>query len=76
MSEHEVIMLRWWITMLMPVLNGFTLATEVMVHAGEERQIVEVSMEAMRLMMDKHTPEERHLLSEQLDLLCRLANES
>jgi len=75
MSDQEI-MFRWWIKMLMPVLNGFTLATEVMIRAGEERKIVEVSMEAMQGMMQSSTLEEKQLLSRQLDLLCRLANES
>jgi len=75
MKDQEI-MFRWWIKILMPVLNGFTLATEVMVRAGEERKIVEVSMEAMRHIMQSSTLEQKQLLSKQLDLLCSLANES
>jgi len=75
MSEQEN-MVRAWSMTLMPVLNGFTLATDVMVRAGEEKKIVEVSMEVMRLMMHSHPLERKQLLAKQLDLLCRLANES
>ncbi len=75
MSEQEN-MVRAWTMTLMPVLNGFTLATEVMVRAREEKKIVEVSIEVMRRMMHSYPLEQKQLLSSQLDLLCRLANES
>lgn len=75
MSEQEN-MVRAWSMTLMPVLTGYTLATAAMVLAGEEKKIIEVSMEVMREMMDGYTPEQKQLLSKQLDLLCRLANES
>ena len=75
MSEEEN-MVRAWTMTLMPVLNGYTLAIAAMVLAGEEKKIVEVSMEVMRDMMHSHTLEQKQLLSKQLDLLCRLANES
>ena len=77
MSEHED-MLRAWTIMLMSVLNGLTLAVAAMVLAGEEKRIVEVSMEVMRDMTDAYTPdtstERKRLLSSQLGLLCSLAN--
>ena len=75
MTEQEN-MVRAWSMTLMPVLNGYTLAIAAMVLAGEEKKIVEVSMEVMWDMMHSHTLEEKQLLSKQLDLLCRLANES
>jgi len=75
MSEQEN-MLRMWSMTLMAALNGYTLAIAAMVLAGEEKKIVEVSMERMREMMHSHTLEQKQLLSKQLDLLCRLANES
>jgi len=75
MIEQEN-MVRAWSMTLMPVLTGYTLATAAMVLAGEEKKIVEVSMEVMREMMGGYTLEQKQLLSKQLDLLCRLANES
>ncbi len=60
----------------MTVLNGYTRAITAMVLAGEDRRIAEVSMEVMRDMMHGHTLDQKQLLSKQLDLLCRLANES
>jgi len=67
-------MVSAWIMPLIPVLRGYTLAIAAMEQAGEERQIVEVSYEVMRDMMHGRTLEEKQLLSEQLDLLCTLAN--
>ncbi len=70
----EEYMVSAWIMPLIPVLRGYTLAIAAMEQAGEERQIVEVSYEVMRDMMHGRTLEEKQLLSEQLDLLCTLAN--
>ena len=75
MSEHED-MARMWTMTLMTVLNGYTLTVSTMVRGGEERKIVEMSMEAMEVMMQSHTLEQKQLLAKQLDVLCMLANES
>ncbi len=75
MSEQED-MLRWWTITLITLLDGFTMATEVMVRAGEEKDTVEVLMEDMRNMMSGYTPDQKRLLARQLALLSGLANES
>ena len=74
MGEQENMVRAWTIT-LMSVLNGLMAASMAMERAGETRRIVEVSMEVMRDIMPGHTLAQKQLLSKQLDLLCRLANE-
>lgn len=81
MSEQENMLGAWdmvsaWIITLLAVLNGYIPAVAAMELAGEEKKIIEVSMEAMRQIRQSYTSEDRQMLSSQLELLSRLANES